>query len=369
MKRILLGALLVSVTICSTQLMASEADISYQFGLGGNGAALLRPELGWKAPEFGYTSSNPAIKEASIFLPLLKGVDKDQYWEMTITGGAFTCQAHPEPKILLKVNDQPIKNMTYKNDTNSQVVILPGFFVNRSAINMALKFVVDDPIYLSSLNVFAANQSLTLQSISFKPYIYRIADIQAEAERTVGAQMLLKLAQEAHASRDFHESVKAGSTQESLAARLSYVEFAINQERDRQKYMQLWQFKSSEGLPAGFDPATYIRLNADLQDYIRANAAEIAAAGGEHQWAVNHYRTYGQRENRKFQVNESGGSAAAPVESLPDAFDAAAYIQANVDLQQYILGNPAVIAAAGGPNKWAKKHYDSHGRNEGRRIS
>ena len=53
---------------------------------------------------------------------------------------------------------------------------------------------------------------------------------------------------------------------------------------------------------------------------------------------------------------------------LPMGFDAKTYVSLNPDLQRYIDNNPAVIAAAGGADKWAINHYLNSGKNEGRNF-
>ena len=55
---------------------------------------------------------------------------------------------------------------------------------------------------------------------------------------------------------------------------------------------------------AGLDPTTYVALNPDLQDYIRANPDQIAATGGPMKWAISHYLNYGRNEGRNFQSKE-----------------------------------------------------------------
>ena len=49
-------------------------------------------------------------------------------------------------------------------------------------------------------------------------------------------------------------------------------------------------------------------------------------------------------------------------------FNPKVYVELNKELQVYIQSNPAEIAAAGGPNKWAIKHYLKYGRHQGRQF-
>ena len=185
------------------------------------------------------------------------------------------------------------------------------------------------------------------------------------------------------------------------------------------------------GLPADFNSAAYIRLSPDLQTYVAEHPADIAAAGGRDQWAMNHYISYGKAEGRMYK--EGGAAAAAlapapvaglpadfdpsmylalnkdlqdasqgmskpvaeawatqhylsygikegrayrapapaasaPVAGLPAGFDSKTYVSLNPDLQTYVAEHPADIAAAGGANQWATNHYISNGRAEGRRY-
>ena len=123
------------------------------------------------------------------------------------------------------------------------------------------------------------------------------------------------------------------------------------------------------GLPAGFSPATYIGLNPDLQQYINDHPADIAAAGGANQWAINHYLSYGRNENRRFQNDAVAAlQATAAAGGLPAGFRPGQYIRLNKDLKDYIAAHPAEIAAAGGPRHWAINHYLNYGKNENRQF-
>ena len=54
-------------------------------------------------------------------------------------------------------------------------------------------------------------------------------------------------------------------------------------------------------LPEGFDPKVYVALNPDLKDYIARYPEDVAAAGGEDQWASKHYITNGKGEGRQYR--------------------------------------------------------------------
>ena len=54
----------------------------------------------------------------------------------------------------------------------------------------------------------------------------------------------------------------------------------------------------ADGLPDKFDPAIYLALNPDLQEYINTHPVEIA--GDPHRWAINNYLTDGKQKGKKW---------------------------------------------------------------------
>ena len=78
-------------------------------------------------------------------------------------------------------------------------------------------------------------------------------------------------------------------------------------------------------LPAGFNPTTYLALNADLQQHISTNPADVLNAGSAEKWAINHYLSHGKNEGRIFQnitparaphAPEQNSSSNAPLNSV-----------------------------------------------------
>ena len=106
-------------------------------------------------------------------------------------------------------------------------------------------------------------------------------------------------------------------------------------------------------LPADFNPRTYTSLHPDLKDYADKNPAEIAAAGGANQWAINHYLSWGKKEGREYRD--------IPQVPLPANFNPRTYAALNPDLLPYY--SPLPLAQA---NQWATQHYLIAGIKEGR---
>ena len=157
-------------------------------------------------------------------------------------------------------------------------------------------------------------------------------------------------------------SASVGSSTSAPASEADQIAIAVQEslaEAERLRIQRAQEAKA-DSLPAGFDPAVYVILNPDLQTYMDKEPAVIRAAGGANQWAIKHYLSYGKNEGRQFKISE--------LSSLPAGFDPAVYVSLNPDLQKYIKDHPAIIAAAGGPNQWAIKHYINSGKNEGRRY-
>ena len=67
-------------------------------------------------------------------------------------------------------------------------------------------------------------------------------------------------------------------------------------------------------------------------------------------------------------ASETASNSADTVAGLPAGFDPKVYLSLNPDLKAYIDNNPAVIAAAGGEDKWVINHYLNSGKNEKRQY-
>ncbi|MDP1723427.1 MAG: hypothetical protein Q8L85_01840 [Alphaproteobacteria bacterium] len=106
--------------------------------------------------------------------------------------------------------------------------------------------------------------------------------------------------------------------------------------------------KYIEGLPADFNPLSYIQLYKDLQlatEKITSNEQKI-------EWAKKHYLNNGKKEGRKY------------IEGLPADFYPLVYLRMYPDLQRAIEN----MTSDEQKIEWAKNHYLINGKKEGRKY-
>ena len=355
-------------------------SIVYNYGKGANGVGQLG--TGWGRQDAISTLYDPTKgNEAIVNMPLPPF--PKQYLEMTI-------QSNYLPRhYQLFLNNQPLMGYIhrYLNGTTTQdSFIIPDFIAYKNP-SMQLKFVFDPAV--------APVKDYALESIAIEPYVAEgsIKDLAPliKGDPNLPWNNILRVLQNPDQYiNERLQNLQNKKNDESVPRneRTELMRKFVEVEKVRQGFTMLKQIPiimdnahrlgaapaaavapraPAAGLPADFDPAAYIRLSPDLQTYVAEHPADIAAAGGANQWAMDHYISNGRAEGRMYK--EQGGAAAAPapaVAGLPADFDPAAYIRLSPDLQTYVAEHPADIAAAGGANQWAMNHYISNGRAEGR---